>query len=80
MQNIIYLKLKEKNLKRMKKSKNKPSLMFLKKKDLKLKNIPNHIECFDNSNIQGSLPTSSCVVFKKGLPSKKTIEFLKLKQ
>ena len=30
-----------------------------------------HIECFDNSNIQGTLPVSSCVVFKKAKPSKK---------
>lgn len=39
--------------------------------DLNLDSIPNHIECFDNSNIQGTNPVSSMVCFKKGKPSKK---------
>ncbi len=38
--------------------------------DLQMTELPNHIECFDNSNIQGSNPVASCVVFKNGLPSK----------
>lgn len=38
---------------------------------LKLPKIPVHIECFDNSNIQGSDAVAACVVFKKGKPSKK---------
>jgi excinuclease ABC subunit C len=41
------------------------------KNDLKLKALPIHIECFDNSNIQGAFPVSSCVVFKYGKPSNK---------
>lgn len=40
-------------------------------KDLRLKNKPTHIECFDNSNIQGNNPVAACVVFKNGKPSKK---------
>jgi len=40
-------------------------------KDLRLKNLPEHIECFDNSNIQGSNPVASMVCFKRGNPSKK---------
>ncbi len=39
--------------------------------DLRLKEIPVHIECFDNSNIQGSSPVASCVVFLNGKPAKK---------
>ena len=39
--------------------------------DLQLKEIPWHIECFDNSNIQGTNPVAACVVFKKAKPSKK---------
>ncbi len=39
--------------------------------DLHLKVLPMHIECFDNSNIQGTNPVAACVVFKKGKPSKK---------
>jgi excinuclease ABC subunit C len=40
------------------------------KEDLKLQEMPVHIECFDNSNIQGTNPSSACVVFKDGKPSK----------
>lgn len=40
-------------------------------KDLRLKELPVHIECFDNSNIQGTNPVSACVVFKDAKPSKK---------
>ena len=47
------------------------SLMETMKKDLRLTELPIHIEGFDNSNIQGSNPVSSCVVFKNGKPSKK---------
>ena len=39
--------------------------------DLKLSRLPTHIECFDNSNIQGANPVASMVVFKEGKPSKK---------
>ncbi len=41
------------------------------KQDLRLKELPVHIECFDNSNIQGTNPVSACVVFKNAKPSKK---------
>lgn len=40
-------------------------------KDLRLTEEPVHIECFDNSNTQGTYPVAACVVFKKGKPSKK---------
>ena len=40
------------------------------KKDLHLSELPVHIECFDNSNIQGTNPVSACVVFKNAKPSK----------
>ena len=38
---------------------------------LQLEHLPMHIECFDNSNIQGSDPVAACVVFKRAVPSKK---------
>ncbi len=41
------------------------------KYDLNMKEMPFHIECFDNSNMQGSYPVSSCVVFKNAKPSNK---------
>jgi excinuclease ABC subunit C len=46
-------------------------LMNQMKKDLRLSEPPRHIECFDNSNIQGSNPVAACVVFKNGKPAKK---------
>ena len=48
-------------------------------KDLHLKDLPTHIECFDNSNIQGSNPVSACVVFKMGKPSKKDYRIFNVK-
>jgi excinuclease ABC subunit C len=44
-----------------------------------LKDIPWHIECFDNSNIQGTNPVSACVVFKKAKPSKKDYRHFNIK-
>jgi len=46
-------------------------IMAQMKKDLRLSSEPRHIECFDNSNIQGSFPVAACVVFRNGKPSKK---------
>ena len=46
-------------------------LMDQMKADLRLSERPYHIECFDNSNIQGTHPVAACVVFKNGKPSKK---------
>lgn len=45
-------------------------IMAQMKKDLGLKEKPVHMECFDNSNIQGSNPVAACVVFRNGKPSK----------
>jgi excinuclease ABC subunit C len=47
--------------------------------DLHLKELPMHIECFDNSNIQGTNPVSACVVFKKAKPSKKDYRHFNIK-
>lgn len=48
-------------------------------KDLRLKTLPRHIECFDNSNIQGTNPVSACVVFVNGKPSKKDYRHFNVK-
>ena len=45
-------------------------LLSQMKKDLRLQVLPEHIECFDNSNIQGSNPVAACVVFRQAKPSK----------
>jgi len=49
------------------------------KTDLRLNKIPVHIECFDNSNIQGSNPVASCIVFKNSKPSKKDYRHFNIK-
>lgn len=49
------------------------------KNDLHLRELPVHIECFDNSNIQGTNPVSACVVFKKAKPSKKDYRHFNIK-
>lgn len=46
-------------------------IMAQMKKDLRLTEEPRHIECFDNSNIQGTNPVAACVVFRNGKPFKK---------
>ncbi|MEP3372357.1 MAG: excinuclease ABC subunit UvrC [Maribacter dokdonensis] len=54
-------------------------IMAQMKKDLRLSEEPRHIECFDNSNIQGSNPVAACVVFKDGKPSKKEYRHYNIK-
>ena len=48
-------------------------------KDLRLAEEPRHIECFDNSNIQGSNPVAACVVFRNGKPAKKEYRLFNIK-
>lgn len=54
-------------------------LMAQMKMDLRLSEEPVHIECFDNSNIQGSNPVAACVVFRNGKPSKKDYRHFNIK-
>ena len=48
-------------------------------KQLGMSVLPEHIECFDNSNIQGTNPVSACVVFRNGVPSKKDYRHFKVR-
>jgi len=59
-------------------SKNEEVMMRMKS-DLHLSEIPFHVECFDNSNLQGSNPVASMVVFKNGKPSKKEYRHYNIK-
>ena len=54
-------------------------LLGVIKHDLRLTEIPYHMECFDNSNIQGAFPVSACVVFRDGKPSKKDYRHFNIK-
>lgn len=65
-ENLRPLELKEKILERL-------------RADLNMTLIPNYIECFDNSNIQGSNPVAACVVFRDGVPSKKEYRHFNIK-
>jgi len=49
-------------------------------KDLNLPDLPRHIECFDNSNIQGKYAVAACVVFKEGVPSKNDYRHFNIKR
>jgi excinuclease ABC subunit C len=55
------------------------SILTKIKDDLNLSDLPVHMECFDNSNIQGSNPVASCVVFKNAKPSKKDYRHYNIK-
>ena len=54
-------------------------LMTQMKADLRLSEEPRHIECFDNSNLQGSNPVAACVVFRNGKPHKKDYRHYNIK-
>ncbi len=71
--NVTYYKLQKKKELISKEKRQTPAERILKQlqKDLNMPVIPLHIDCFDNSNIQGTNPVSSCVVFKNAKPSKK---------
>jgi excinuclease ABC subunit C len=85
------LELSEKNVKYYLLQKKKQEATYVKKqtpterilrtmqKDLQMDVLPIHLECFDNSNIQGSNPVSSCVVFKNAKPSKKDYRHYNIK-
>jgi excinuclease ABC subunit C len=75
---IDEIKNKER-LKLMDKNADKSSILLQIQNDLQLAQIPVHIECFDNSNFQGSFPVSAMVCFKNGIPSKKDYRHFNVK-
>ncbi|MDE6811792.1 MAG: excinuclease ABC subunit UvrC, partial [Muribaculaceae bacterium] len=66
-----YMNDKEKQIAALDPEKGTDRLMEQMKSDFRLSVQPRHIECFDNSNIQGTNPVASCVVFRDGKPSKR---------
>lgn len=72
LKNARYYRLERlKNIQIVDPERHTKRLMQQMKEDLRLSEEPRHIECFDNSNIQGTNPVAACVVFKDGKPSKK---------
>ena len=57
----------------------KKEVLYQLQQDLQLNEVPVHIECFDNSNFQGSYPVSAMVCFKEGVPSKKDYRHFNVK-
>ena len=80
LRNAKYMQLEKKKRAILdKENKEKNSALHKLKEDLHLKLIPSHIECFDNSNLQGSNPVAACVVFKNGKPYKKDYRIFNIK-
>ena len=78
LKNALELKKEKEILREGKRSKQKEVLITLQK-DLQLQNLPNVIECFDNSNIQGTTPVASMVRFLGGKPDKKNYRHFNIK-
>ena len=70
-------KLKQQSIR--KKETREDRILNTMQKDLQLKDKPKHIECFDNSNIQGNFAVAACVVFKNAKPSKKDYRHFNIK-
>lgn len=80
LRNAKYFRLeKEKQFALSKPAQNTNRIMETMKKDLRLHEPPIQIECFDNSNLQGTNPVAACVVFKNGKPAKKEYRHFNVK-
>jgi excinuclease ABC subunit C len=79
--NVLYYKeqqIKQELLKVNQQSSSERVMLTLKQ-DLRMTALPQHIECFDNSNFQGSFPVSSCVVFRNAKPAKREYRHFNVK-
>jgi excinuclease ABC subunit C len=81
LKNVHYYRAQKKRDEATRTKRQSPAERILRtlKADLQMNELPMHIECFDNSNIQGSNPVSSCVVFKNAKPSKQDYRHFKVK-
>lgn len=76
---LLYRNQKIKNAKIVDPERWSNKIVLEMQKDLQLAKPPHHIECFDNSNIQGTNPVASCVVFREGKPSNKEYRHFNVK-
>ncbi|MBD5194712.1 MAG: excinuclease ABC subunit C [Bacteroidales bacterium] len=74
-----YMADREKELAALNPDRSTDKLMERMKSDFRLQKEPRHIECFDNSNIQGTNPVASCVVFRNGKPAKRDYRHFNIK-
>ena len=79
--NVKYFLLQQRKqeINAIKKETSAERILKTMKDDLQMEELPFHIECFDNSNMQGSFPVSSCVVFKNAKPSKRDYRHFNIK-
>ncbi len=76
---LQYMKDREKQAEALDPERGVERLMNQMQKDFRLSRQPRHMECFDNSNIQGTDPVASCVVFRNGKPSKRDYRHFMIK-
>jgi excinuclease ABC subunit C len=79
LKNALYLRKEKESMNEKAKDTNEVRIMETMKKDLKLTELPKHIECFDNSNFQGDNPVASMVCFRNAKPSKKDYRHYNIK-
>ncbi|WBO84427.1 excinuclease ABC subunit UvrC [Hymenobacter yonginensis] len=71
IKNVLYLRKEKESMNDRSKDLNEVRIMETIRKDLRLTELPKHIECFDNSNFQGDNPVAAMVCFRNAKPSKK---------
>ncbi|WP_073281158.1 excinuclease ABC subunit UvrC [Hymenobacter psychrotolerans] len=79
IKNVLYLRKEKESMSDRSKDLNEVRIMETAKKDLRLKELPKHIECFDNSNFQGDNPVAAMVCFRNAKPSKKDYRHFHIK-
>lgn len=79
--NVTYYKLQKRKeeIGRLNKQTSAERILRTLQEDLQMSELPLHLECFDNSNMQGSYPVASCVVFKNAKPSKRDYRHFNIK-
>lgn len=81
LRNAVYYRIDKKKQEITQENKETPTQRVLAtvQSDLQLSELPLHIECFDNSNLQGSFPVAACVVFRNGRPAKRDYRHYNIK-
>ncbi|GAB3240230.1 excinuclease ABC subunit UvrC [Hymenobacter seoulensis] len=79
IKNVLYLRKEKESMNDRSKDLNEVRIMETMKKDLRLTELPKHIECFDNSNFQGDIPVAAMVCFRNAKPSKKDYRHFHIK-
>jgi excinuclease ABC subunit C len=79
IKNVLYLRKEKESMNDRSKDLNEVRIMETAKKELRLKELPKHIECFDNSNFQGDNPVAAMVCFRNAKPSKKDYRHFHIK-